>query len=89
MPPTVVSTNLTPILQQGVEQELQECQSLVEDADRLSTAVMSVSGVADMVAEYRALFADVRTRLDLARVDVTGDMDSAVQVRFDSCNILI
>lgn len=66
---------------QAVEEDLVECQSLVEDADRLSTAVLSVSGVSDMVAEYRALYADVRTRLDLARADVTGDVDSAVQVR--------
>lgn len=53
----------------------------MEDADRLSIAVMSVSGVADMVAEYRALFADVRTRLDLARADVMGDVDFSAQVR--------
>ncbi|PZC72704.1 hypothetical protein B5X24_HaOG210718 [Helicoverpa armigera] len=64
----------------GVEQELLECQELVEDADRLAAAVSTVSGVSDMVSEYRALFADVRTRLDLARAEVVGDVDSAVQV---------
>lgn len=65
-----------------MEQELRECEALVEDADRLSVAVSTVSGVPDMVAEYRALYADVRTRLDLARADVFGDV--AVQVRI-SC----
>lgn len=57
-----------------------ECQALVDNADRLAVAVSTMSGVSDMVAEYRALFADVRTRLDLARAEVIGDVDSAVQV---------
>lgn len=63
-----------------MEQELLECQTLVEEADRLSTSVGTAAGVSDMVAEYRALFADVRTRLELARAEVGGDVDSAVQV---------
>lgn len=50
------------------------------EADRLSLAVSTVSGVSDMVSEYRALYADVRTRLDMARADVVGDVDTAVQV---------
>lgn len=33
-----------------------------------------------MVGEYRALYADVRQRLDVARADVVGDVDTAVQV---------
>lgn len=77
---TVMYSNCFSCLQ-GVEQELLECQALVEDADRLASAVSTVSGVSDMMSEYRALFADVRTRLDLARAEVVGDVDSAVQVR--------
>lgn len=65
-----------------MDQELTECQALVEEADRLAASVSSVQGVPDMVAEYRALLADVRTRLDVARADVVGDVDSAVQVCF-------
>lgn len=57
----------------------------MEDADRLAAAVSTVAGVSDMVAEYRALFADVRTRLDLARAEVVGDVDSAVQVTLELC----
>ncbi|XP_037298332.1 nesprin-1-like [Manduca sexta] len=47
----------------GVQQELLECRALVEEADRLASAVSTVSGVSDMVAEYRALYADVRMRV--------------------------
>ncbi|CAH0714653.1 unnamed protein product, partial [Brenthis ino] len=64
----------------GVEEDLRECSSLVDEADRLSASVASIAGVSDMVGEYRALYADVRTRLDLARAEVVGDVDSAVQV---------
>lgn len=60
----------------------------MEDADRLAAAVSTVAGVSDMVAEYRALFADVRTRLDLARAEVVGDVDSAVQVTLELCVFL-
>lgn len=63
-----------------MEQELLECQALVEEADRLATGVSSLPGVSDMVSEYRALFADVRMRLDAARSEVVGDVDTAVQV---------
>ncbi|CAG4949527.1 unnamed protein product [Colias eurytheme] len=65
---------------EGVEQDLHECEALVDDADRLSTTVLSISGVSDMVAEYRALYSDVRMRLDIARAEVVGDVDSAIQV---------
>lgn len=63
-----------------MEQELLECQALVEEADRLAASVSSLPGVSDMVSEYRALFVDVRTRLDAARGEVIGDVDTAVQV---------
>ena len=82
-----INSTIFNLIPQGVEQELLECQALVEDADRLAAAVSTVSGVSDMVAEYRALFADVRTRLDLARAEVVGDVDSAVQVRYCVINI--
>ncbi|CAK1540772.1 unnamed protein product [Leptosia nina] len=65
---------------EDVEREVQECECNVKDADRLATAVMSVPGVPDMVAEYRALYTDVRMRLDIARAEVVGDVDTAVQV---------
>lgn len=63
-----------------MEQDLLECQALVEDADRLAACVSSLPGVSDMVLEYRALYADVRTRLDAAISEVVGDVDTAVQV---------
>lgn len=66
---------------QGVEQELTECEALVQEADKLSASVSTLPGVADMVAEYRALYTDVRTRLDVARAEIVRDVDSAVQVR--------
>lgn len=65
---------------QLVEKELAECQALVDDADRLAAKVSTAQGVSEMVAEYRALYADVRLRLDLARAEVVGDVDTAVQV---------
>ncbi|CAH3870389.1 unnamed protein product [Pieris brassicae] len=65
---------------EGVERDLQECQSYVEAGDRLAASVLSVAGVPDMVAEYRALYSDVRMRLDIARAEVVGDVDTAVQV---------
>lgn len=63
-----------------MEQDLLECQALVEDADRLAACVSSLPGVSDMVSEYRALYVDVRTRLDAAKSEVVGDVDTAVQV---------
>ncbi|GBO98714.1 Nesprin-1 [Eumeta japonica] len=63
----------------GVEVELRECLALVEDADRLAEALNGPS-VADMVAEYRALYADVRARLDASRAELAADVDTAVQV---------
>lgn len=63
-----------------------ECQALVDNADRLAVAVSTMPGVSDMVAEYRVLFADVRTRLDLARAEIVGDVDSAVQVNPNKVN---
>ncbi|KAI5642763.1 hypothetical protein NE865_05289 [Phthorimaea operculella] len=64
----------------GIESDLQECQALVSEADRLSAVVSSIPGVSDMVAEYRALYSDVRLRLDVARAELLADVDSAVQV---------
>lgn len=64
----------------GVDQDLLECQALVEEADRLAACVSSLPGVSDMVSEYRALYNDVRTRLNAARSEVIGDVDTAVQV---------
>ncbi|CAG9579063.1 unnamed protein product [Danaus chrysippus] len=63
----------------GVEVDLRECEALVEEADRLAVVVSSMSGVSDMVSEYRALCADVRARLLAARASVVSDVEAAVQ----------
>ncbi|CAG9785834.1 unnamed protein product [Diatraea saccharalis] len=77
--PTPLDKDATLKELENVEQELMECEALVSEADRLSTG-LSAEGVADMVAEYRALYADVCARLHIARAELIQDVDTAVQV---------